>query len=156
MKLQTYARPKGSASDAYPVLVNLAVDAASFLPRGPISKDPVNEPFPVLTAAFIRGTALKKDNIIALKDDEPVVTVNRIKPFPQNDEDILDLKTLTVDAKNVIEDALSIEILEEIPPPDKDFFAVLELGGVAHELGTIPMPGAVDSAHCVDADLKLE
>jgi len=88
MKLQTYARPKGSTYP-YPVLINLAVDTASFLPRGPICK----QPFLVLNAAFVRGTALNKANTITLKDEEPVVTVNRIKPFPQNDEDILDLKT---------------------------------------------------------------
>jgi choline dehydrogenase-like flavoprotein len=153
MKLQTYARPKGSAC---PVLINLAVDATAFLPRGPISKNPVNEPFPVLTAAFIRGTALNKANTITLKDDEPVVTVNRSKPFRQNDEDILDLKTLTVNAKDVIKDVLSIEVLDEVPSPEESFFGVLELGGVAHELGTIPMPGKVGSGCCVDKDLKLE
>ncbi|KAF8307457.1 hypothetical protein DL93DRAFT_2101250 [Clavulina sp. PMI_390] len=151
MKLQSYLRPRPGSPIA---LANIAIDASSFLPRGPVGNDRVNQTFPLLTAAYIRSRELSKTNTIKLdKDGEPIVTITR---DPQTNDDKLDIaqiQDVTVKALEVIEDALPIEILND--NQGGDFFKYLELGGVAHELGTIPMPGAKKSSYCVDSNLKL-
>ncbi|KAF8307455.1 FAD/NAD(P)-binding domain-containing protein [Clavulina sp. PMI_390] len=152
MKLQSYLRPRPGSPIA---LANIAIDASSFLPRGPVGNDRVNQTFPLLTAAFIRPTELSKTNIIRLDDDgEPVVTVARDRRTGDDKADVAQLQDVTIKAIEVIKEALQIEILDEDKDCD-DFFRYLELGGVAHELGTIPMPGTKKSPSCVDSDLKL-
>ena len=150
MKLQTYVHPASGPI----VLANMAIDASSFLPRDPVRAGPVNEGFPMLTAAFIRPTVLNPDNTIVLKNDEPVVTINRQVAFDNNDPGILELRELVLQAKDVLEDALGIQILDDGHDSDPGFFKTLELGGVAHELGTIPIKGSSGS-YCLDTDLKL-
>lgn len=158
MKLQSYVRPTPGSPIA---LANIAIDASSFLPRE-VMNNRVNASFPILTAAFIRSKALSATNTITLQNDEPVVTITREPRTPEDKNDMNQLKELVLQAKDIIQDVLQITY-----PSDKegknvdedkeaeDFFRYLELGGVAHELGTIPMVGAPNSLHCVDRNLKL-
>lgn len=153
MKLQTYLRPREKSPIA---LANLAIDASSFLPRGPVGNDRVNQTFPMLTAAFIRPAELNTNNTITLDaNNEPIVTITRKLHTDDDKADLAQLKDVVLKAKEVIEDALPIEILDDVQDNGDDFFHYLELGGVAHELGTIPMPGAANSSACVDVNLKL-
>jgi hypothetical protein len=138
MKLQTYV----DLPSQIHALANLAIDASSFLPREFLTDAYFrNENFATLTAAFIRPTALNENNTITLDaNGEPIVTINRDPIFNNSDPDIVELRNLTREAVEVITDALPIEILRTPGDDDDDtFFKTLELGGVAHELGTIPM-----------------
>lgn len=69
-----------------------------------------------------------------------------------------ELWELTREAIAIVTDALSIEFPsngESNEDNDDSYFKVLELGGVVHELGTIPMAGGNNDGFCVESDLKL-
>ena len=65
------------------------------------------------------------------------------------------LRNLTKEAMQVLQKALSIEIHGTKEDKDESFFKPLGLGGVTHELGTIPMPGRPNKPYCLEADFKL-
>jgi len=164
MKLQTYItlpRPKGSQQEV--ALCNVSIDASSFLPREYLPNEFFrNERFPQLIFAFIRPCRLNPSNGITLDaNQEPVVTINRESPFDNSDKDVATLRDLAKMAKKEIKDALKIEYIndkDDIEGPET-FFKPLELGGVAHELGTIPFHGdknpRAPTGSCIDQDLKL-
>ncbi|KAF7792707.1 hypothetical protein EIP86_003805 [Pleurotus ostreatoroseus] len=135
VKLQTYVTNLPS-SPKETFLVNMAIDSSSFLPRGDQIRD-------------------KNLNTITLdKHDEPVVHMERASGGAQLTGGIYDdLQHITKAAMESMKEVLSIEWVP--PPKDKPFWELLPLGGVAHELGSIPMPGPDGSGGCVDADLKL-
>jgi len=164
MKLQTYVRvPLKSSDPKLPkdeiVLANMSIDASSFLPRGYASHDDS----PKWIMAFIRRTLLNDSNRIKLVNDEPEVTINRKVKFNMKDPVIQKLKELTDESMKVMEKVLGLDFIIDPEPPGKDYFGTLQLGGVAHELGTIPMKGnpkrrdgtANTDPYFVDEKLKL-
>ncbi|KAG2011520.1 hypothetical protein CC2G_011624 [Coprinopsis cinerea AmutBmut pab1-1] len=107
MKLQTWARCKKSKRIA---LLNVAVDASSFLPRSfyPDQARYTNKDYPKMIAAFILPEPLLPTNTIKLdsspsdpkkrRDAEPIVAAGRRAPFnttPEDREDLADLRELT-------------------------------------------------------------
>jgi len=155
MKLQTYAKLKkqGGGPDREIVLVNMSIDASSFLPR---ANSTLND-FPKWIIAFIRTAELNNANYVKLgPGDEPVVKFNRNKPFSLAGTEMAQLKNLTRQAKKNISEVLGLTFIPQSEPSDSEFFKPLEMGGVAHELGTIPMK-RTDTAtvYCLEDDLKL-
>ncbi|TFY79003.1 hypothetical protein EWM64_g5011 [Hericium alpestre] len=95
--------------------------------------------------------------MIEMVDDEPVVTINRERPFNNDDPDMKSLRKATDKVMETLQEVLNIEFLKDHTNTDPRYFQPLELGGVAHELGTIPMRGKSGghSTYCLDEDLKL-
>ncbi|KDR79154.1 hypothetical protein GALMADRAFT_208619 [Galerina marginata CBS 339.88] len=159
MKLQTYAHLKSGKI----ALVNMAVDASSFLPREFFpSQYFTNNDFPKLIVALILPTPLNKNNTIDLDDKgEPLLTAGRQAPFSNTDPDVAELRELTKNAIRTVRDTLRLELRPSDPDDDNNwddanFFSALEMGGVAHELGTIPIKGSDSSSrYLLDDDLKL-
>ncbi|KAG6809519.1 hypothetical protein H0H92_015932 [Tricholoma furcatifolium] len=177
MKLQTYVRLKSNRI----ALLNVAVGASSFLPRTSFPKQRrfTNLEFPRMIAAFIFPEPLLQTNTIELnpapprnnlakrRDTEPVVNAGRRQPFnssAQDRGDIVDLRTLTKSVFKTLQDELKLCDMCVLDPDgaqievtDDKFFKALELGGVAHELGTIPMQNGSNSlsSSCLDQNLKL-
>ncbi|CAL1711608.1 unnamed protein product [Somion occarium] len=147
MKLQTYVRTSNNEI----TLANMSLDASSFLPRRDIQ---LND-YPKWIISFIRQTPLNQSNIVEMVNDEPVVTINRVKPFNMQDPTIQELKRLTSNATDVLQKALKLTFLEDPALRNSEYFKTLELGGVAHELGTIPMQSPSTTSYCVDTNLKL-
>jgi hypothetical protein len=99
---------------------------------------------------------LNKRNTIELDaNDEPIVTMHRDPKFSNTNKHVAELRNLTKEAMQVLQKALSIEIHGTEKDEDENFFKPLGLGGVAHELGTIPMAGRPDEPYCLETDLKL-
>ena len=161
MKLQTYVRTNATGVRNL-ALANMAIDASSFLPREYLTNEYfVNENYLKLIAAFIRPNPLNKNNTITLNhahnvlDKEPIVTINRDPPFNNLDSDVQVLRDLTIEARQVLADTLSIDIDTSNEDPN-NFFKLLQLGGVAHELGSIPMRGSdKNTPYCLNDDLSL-
>lgn len=155
MKLQSYVRLKSGTI----ALVNMAIDSFSFLPRGFLPMPYyTNRDFPQLVVAFILPAPLNTDNTIDLNDKgEPVVTAGRKYPFSNGNRDVVELRELTKNIINTIKNVLKIELRPSGRFPDDDkFFKVLELGGVAHELGTIPLEcHNAPTRFLLEPDLKL-
>jgi len=152
MKLQTHIKIKATLPKISEIgLVNMSINASSFLPR---QNTPENNA-PVWIFAIIRPAKLNTLNTIALKDGEPVVLLNREKPFNPDDSDLQPYKELTKHAKETLEKVLDITFIPGSGTAGK--FKPLELGGVAHELGTIPMkgPSTSEAPYFVDENLKL-
>ncbi|KAK7463480.1 hypothetical protein VKT23_006829 [Stygiomarasmius scandens] len=142
MKLQSYVRLKSGTT----ALVNMAIDSSSFLPREFLpSQYFTNDDFPKLIVALILPTLLNVKNTIELDDKgEPVLTAGRGHPFSNDDPDVKELRGLTKELVRVVKEVLNIELRPTDPDDNNDwnddnFFKPLELGGVAHELGTIPL-----------------
>ncbi|KLO14876.1 FAD/NAD(P)-binding domain-containing protein [Schizopora paradoxa] len=162
MKLQTYLtlpRPKGAQQDV--ALCNISIDASSFLPREYLPNEFFrNEQFPQLIFAFIKPCRLNPSNNITLDaNQDPIVTINREVAFDNNDKDVAACRGLAQMAKKEIKAALKIEYIndkDDVEGPET-YFKPLELGGVAHELGTIPFRGdpMAPTGSCIDQDLKL-
>ena len=160
MKLQSYVTPRGpppsSHIDPSPevVLANISVDASSFLPRG----DVIYDNTPKWTIVFVRATDLNSANTIELVNDEPVVKIVRAHPAERSFH--LDLlRCVAEEAKATTAQVLNAEFLDSTSPAPQtkdNYFNVLELGGVAHELGTVPMKQADETkAYCLNDDLSL-
>ena len=159
MKLQSYIKLKSGKI----ALINLAIDSSSFLPREFLpSSYFTNRNFPKIVAAIILPTDLNSKNTIDLDDNgEPVLTAGRDPPFSNSDPDVLEIRDVTKQAIIAVVDALKLQLLPagangEYDWKDDDFFKVLKLGGVAHELGTLPLQ-CYDSKkrHVVQNDLEL-
>ncbi|KAG9019395.1 hypothetical protein FRB90_002905 [Tulasnella sp. 427] len=152
MKLQTYVDlGKGNIA-----LANMSIDASSFLPRGRARDNGL----PKFIMVFIMRAPLKSQNLVELVEgrDEPQVTITRSPARISDNQEKADLekmKTLTDSIMETIRKVLQIEFVDQ--DGDTDEFKYLELGGVAHELGTIPMPmgAAISDSHCIDSNLKL-
>jgi choline dehydrogenase-like flavoprotein len=142
MKLQSYIRLDSGKI----ALINFAIDASSFLPREFLpSRQFTNRTFPKLIAAVILPTELNSNNTIELDENqEPVVTAGRERPFLNSDPEVKEIREVTKNAIIAVRDALKLQLLPVDPSGDYDwdddnFFKALELGGVAHELGTLPL-----------------
>jgi len=158
MKLQTYARLKSGNI----ALVNMAVDSSSFLPREFLPTQYfTNTDFPKLIVALILPTPLNPKNTIDLDDNgEPLLTAGRQTPFSNSDVDVVELRELTKKAIRTVRDTLQLELRPTDPDDNNDwdddnFFTALELGGVAHELGTIPIKGSGSDRYPLDDNLKV-
>ena len=142
MKLQSYIRLDSGKI----ALINFAIDSSSFLPREFLpSQYFTNRNFPKLIAAIILPTDLNKKNTIELDDDqEPVITAGRDPPFSNSDAEVQEIRDLTRKAIIAVADSLKLQLLPADANgvydwDDDNFFTPLELGGVAHELGTLPL-----------------
>jgi choline dehydrogenase-like flavoprotein len=157
LKLQTYVAVEKGRRDAEQVLANMSIDASSFLPRGFAQLDD----FPKYIISFIRLSELSDRNNVEMVNDEPVVTIKR-SPYTSltdSDQIMTALRTMTEESMKTMEQVLGIEFIPDpSQKPSSQFFKALELGGVAHELGTVPMIGPKNKSsddYCLDADLKL-
>ena len=142
MKLQSYIRLDSGRI----ALINFAIDSSSFLPREFLpSQYFTNRNYPKLIAAIILPTDLNNKNTIELDDnEEPVVTAGREFPFSNSDAEVKEIRDVTKNAIIAVKDALNLQFLPTNADGDYDwdddnFFTPLELGGVAHELGTLPL-----------------
>ena len=142
MKLQSYIRLNSGKI----ALINFAIDSSSFLPREFLpSQYFSNRNFPKLIAAIILPTNLNKKNTIELDSHgEPVLTAGRDPPFSNSDAEIKEIRDVTKDAIIAVKEALNLQLLPvdahgNYNWNDDNFFTPLELGGVAHELGTLPL-----------------
>ena len=156
MKLQTYVEKFNSADIDEIVLANMSIDASSFLPRGYTQYDD----FPKWIMAIIRACELNPKNTVQLVNDEPVVTILRDKEITDKDQDIVELQKMTEKAMDTIDKVLKVQFFadDEWVPNAGSYFRKLELGGVAHELGTIPMKRGdrPNDPYCLDETLKLK
>lgn len=156
MKIQSYTRLSSEKIS----LVNVAIDASSFLPRQPnVAGTFTTQDFPQMVVAHILPAPLDHQNTIELDSkDEPVVIAGRHPPFSNSNPDVQDLRNLTQVIVDVIQDRLSMK-LRPTDPDETDgsniTFKPLELGGVAHELGTIPLKSESHPDGLLDPNLKL-
>ena len=159
MKLQSYIRLDSGKI----ALINFAIDSSSFLPREFLpSQYFTNRNFPKLIAAIILPTDLNNKNTIELDDNqEPVIAAGRDPPFSNSDPEVQEIRDLTKKAIIAVADSLKLQLLPagtngEYDWDDDNFFTPLELGGVAHELGTLPLK-CYDSnkPFHVESDLEL-
>ena len=152
MKLQSYIKINSGDHANDFALINFAVDSSSFLPREFLPPHHfTNVNLPKLIAAIILPTKLNVDNSISLDPNgEPILKAGRERPFSNHDLDIQEIRELTKKAIIAVKDVLNIELLLPLDKgeynwSDETFFKALPLGGVAHELGTLPL-------HCHDSD----
>ncbi|KAG9094707.1 hypothetical protein FRC07_011266, partial [Ceratobasidium sp. 392] len=148
MKLQSYVSLQGEAC-----LANMSVDASSFLPRGVAAGDDL----PQFIMVFIVPRGLVKDNSIWIdsKTDEPVIRMERGPDATEAQK--TDMRKLTARAMNTLIDAIGLQFIGfkgVQVTPNEIVLHQLQLGGVAHECGTLPMVNK-DEPHCLDTDLSL-
>ncbi|RYP39140.1 hypothetical protein DL767_002320 [Monosporascus sp. MG133] len=161
VKLQTDITFSGI--DETTALANISLDASSFLPRRNI---PDSE-LPQFIIAYILPSKLCSDNSIQIVNDQPKINVG-YAPDPKLGKKKDLLKNFAVDAMNKISACLDIHFVKHnsdnggytlLTKVEKDNIELGELGpgGVAHELGSIPMPKA-DETECsiVDENLKMQ
>ena len=162
MKIQSYARLQLKNKTSVLCLVNVAIDASSFLPRTLASTESfTTQDFPKLIVAYILPAPLDGKNTIDLVEGEPVLDAKRRPEFSNSREDVAKLRELTKEIISIIKNRLDITLRPTDPVADNNwgddkFFKPLELGGVAHELGTIPMKSRnpdVDHGYALGDDL---
>ncbi|KDQ08141.1 hypothetical protein BOTBODRAFT_69923 [Botryobasidium botryosum FD-172 SS1] len=152
MKLQTYA----NISSGNVALVNMSIDASSFLPRGESEADDI----PKFIMVFILKCALQDDSNIRINSatGEPEVKIKRAPDATHAEQQVM--KKLTAEAMKSIKSTLKVNFLGQNddwePTFDDITLSKLQLGGVAHELGTLPMRGKSDVPHCLNTDLQFE
>ncbi|KAM0541825.1 hypothetical protein ACHAPJ_013074 [Fusarium lateritium] len=149
--------------DRSTALANISLDASSFLPRRGI---PDSE-LPQFIIAYILPSELSHNNEIKLDDEGRT----HIKVGYAKDPALKDKKELlidfAVDAMNKIATTLDIQFVKHehnmddytvLPTVTKDQITLGELGpgGVAHELGSIPMPDADGDGAILDENLKMK
>lgn len=154
MKLQTYARIENKI-----VLVNMSIDASSFLPRG---KSPDGN-LPKCIIVFMLQQELDTNNTINLVDEVPHITLN-----PRKKKSIAEgtMRRFTLAAMKALVGSAGLEFVDfeglksdSNDPKDDDYLdniqlGFLPLGGVAHELGTLPMRGKNNpDEYCLDQNL---
>ncbi|QRV86928.1 GMC oxidoreductase [Ceratobasidium sp. AG-Ba] len=148
MKLQSYVRLRGEAC-----LANMSIDASSFLPRGAAKGDDL----PQFIMVFIVPRELVKNNSIWIdeKTDEPVIRMDR-GPDASEDQKT-DMRVLTVAAMTSLVETIGLQFVDFKGAPitqDKIVLHQLQLGGVAHECGTLPMTNS-STENCLDTNLAL-
>ncbi|KAJ3550465.1 hypothetical protein NM688_g5070 [Phlebia brevispora] len=143
MKLQTYLTNLPSSPDKI-FLANMAIDSSSFLPRGDQIRD---DSLPQFVMAIIGLSPLFEKNSIRLDhDEEPVVHIERAGgDGPASGGTYDDLQRITEGAMAAISQVLDIEWISPGGNAGNAFWQRLPLGGVAHELGSIPMPGMTET-----------
>jgi hypothetical protein len=164
MKLQSYITLKSGKI----ALINFAIDSSSFLPRSFLpSQYFSNRNFLKLIAAIILPANLYSKNTIDLDSSgEPVVTAGRDPPFSNSRDEVKEIRDVTKNAIIAVKDALNLQLLPtgvngQYDWNDDNFFTPLELGGVAHELGTLPLKsydsenGEAGKKFLIQSDLEL-
>ncbi|KAG9005341.1 hypothetical protein FRB94_001632 [Tulasnella sp. JGI-2019a] len=150
MKLQTYF--KMGIRDHRFGLANMSIDASSFLPRA----HSADKNLPQMIMSFILPCILESSCSVTLEGDEPKVVMTRTTEYTEEDRQryLARMEEITKDAMKTIKSHLKVEFVNENRPGD--YLSYLELGGVAHELGTLPMPGrGVHELYTIDENLKL-
>ncbi|RYP44511.1 hypothetical protein DL768_009032 [Monosporascus sp. mg162] len=144
-------------------LANISLDASSFLPRRNI---PDSE-LPQFILAYILPSQLHRDNQIQIDTNGQAKINVGYADDPQLEDKKELLKDFAVDAMNKIATSLDIQFVKHKSAIDdytlltkvtKDQIELGELGpgGVAHELGSIPMPNrAKKQGAIVDENLKM-
>lgn len=83
----------------------------------------------------------------------------RTEAYDKTDRDryLERMKDVTESAVDVIGKTLDVEFVDKDALRNGKYLSYLELGGVAHELGSLPMPGSSNSnsKHAINDDLKL-
>ncbi|CAE6531489.1 unnamed protein product [Rhizoctonia solani] len=153
MKLQTY-----TTLSKCKALVNMSIDASSFLPRGK-SPDPNLAKFIIV---YMLQECLVKENTIKLNNrtQNPEITMG-LNEKPEE----MPMKKFTLAAMKALVGSAGVEFVgfEGLKDDSKgaDFLKKIELGylplgGVAHELGTLPMqPKSSDEGYCLRSDLSV-
>ncbi|KAG8707825.1 hypothetical protein FRC11_007115 [Ceratobasidium sp. 423] len=167
MKLQTYAKLDGSMT-----LVNMSVDASSFLPRGK-APDPN---LPKFIIVFMHQQKLVEENTIKLNDPDQAPEITMVTNPRLNEEP---MKKFTLAAMKALAGSAGLEFVgfeglnagsKVDTEKEREFLGkiglgYLPLGGVAHELGTLPMKveikdettGAktLKQGYCLDENLAV-
>ncbi|KAG8870880.1 hypothetical protein FRB97_009291 [Tulasnella sp. 331] len=152
MKLQTYFDMDDRAHQWG--LANMSIDASSFLPRA----NSVDKNLPQMIMSFILPCPLERKCTITMSNEEPKVNMVRTEAYERPDRDryLERMKAVTESAVGVIEESLGVEFVDRNGLRNGEYLSYLELGGVAHELGSLPMPGSgSNSRHAIDENLKL-
>ncbi|KAK3307668.1 FAD/NAD(P)-binding domain-containing protein [Chaetomium strumarium] len=163
VKLQTNISFRDVQIDDTTALANISLDASSFLPRRNI---PDSE-LPQFIIAYILPSKLSRDNKIELDEEGRTRIKVGYAKDPNLEEKKEILKNFAVDAMNKIASTLDIQFVQHrfsmdnytmIDKVTKQDIELGELGpgGVAHELGSIPMPDAEGKDGLLDANLKLQ
>ncbi|KAG9036848.1 hypothetical protein FRB95_007693 [Tulasnella sp. JGI-2019a] len=151
MKLQTYFDMDFEGRFG---LANMSIDASSFLPRSKTA----DKNLPQMIMAFILPCALESSCSITLEGDEPKVVMIRTQEYSEGERQkyLKRMEDITKSAIETIESQLDVELVNE-KDRDGEYLSYLELGGVAHELGTLPMPNRKgDGGNSIDENLKLK
>ncbi|KAF5590567.1 FAD NAD(P)-binding domain protein [Fusarium subglutinans] len=161
VKLQTDI--KFNYIDQSTALANISLDASSFLPRRNI---PDSE-LPQFIIAYILPSQLSRDNEVDLDDEGRTRIKVGYADDGKLDKKKIVLKDFAVDVMNKIAVTLDIQFVQHkfdmddyviLPKITKDNIQLGELGpgGVAHELGSIPMPNASKKGGILDENLKMQ
>ncbi|CAE6409857.1 unnamed protein product [Rhizoctonia solani] len=156
MKLQTYVKVHNKM-----MLLNMSIDASSFLPRGHAP----DENLPKFIMVFMHQQDLLPDNSISLDPDAQIPLINKepridkMKRGTQADGHEQALRRLVVATMKALAGSANLEFvgfekvkelnlsnentLNDYIEENKKALELgyLQLGGVAHELGTLPMRG---------------
>ncbi|KAG8687898.1 hypothetical protein FRC11_006415 [Ceratobasidium sp. 423] len=163
MKLQTYAKLDESMT-----LVNMSVDASSFLPRGK-APDPH---LPKFIIVFMHQQKLVEENTIRLSGPDQAPEITMVTNPRLNEEP---MKKFTLAAMKALAGSAGLEFVgfeglnagsKVDTGKEREFLGkigleYLPLGGVAHELGTLPMKGTPTKAdntqrgYCLDENLAV-
>jgi len=149
--------------DKTTALANVSLDASGFLPR----RNVPDSDLPQFIIAYILPSDLAgKNNIQLNKDNQPRITVG-YAPTKNLDRKKTVLVDFAVDVMNKISAVLDIQFVQH-PYPDADYTPLdtvtkdnivlgeLGPGGVAHEMGSIPMPDKEGDNGVLDHNLKLQ
>ncbi|KAG9030682.1 hypothetical protein FRB95_003643 [Tulasnella sp. JGI-2019a] len=150
MKLQTFFLM--GTRDRRFGLANMSIDASSYLPGAKSSEKNLHQ----MIISFMLPCALEPSCSITLEGDEPKVVITRSQEYNQEDRRhyLKRMEDVTKSAISTMEKYLKAEFVDEDRPGD--YLSYLELGGAAHELGSLPMPGrGRNELHSIDEDLKL-
>ncbi|KAK8013736.1 FAD/NAD-P-binding domain-containing protein [Apiospora marii] len=163
VKLQTDIN-FGPKIDNTTALANISLDASSFLPRRNI---PDSE-LPQFIIAYILPSELARDNKVDLDEQEQTRIHVSYAAESKLEEKKRILKEFAVDAMNKIAKTLDIQFVKhrfnmdnytkidgEVTTNDIEL-GELGPGGVAHELGSIPMPNKAGKDGLLDKNLKLQ
>ncbi|QRW15484.1 GMC oxidoreductase [Ceratobasidium sp. AG-Ba] len=149
MKLQSYVMLGKQAC-----LANMSIDASSFLPRGESPDDDL----PQFIMVFILPRQLVGDNSISIdaNTDEPVIKMKRGKAASK--QQIEEMQKLTASAMNSLVESAGLRFIgfRGVQVDSHEIvLKMLQLGGVAHECGTLPADNE-SNTHCLDANLALD
>ncbi|CUA72927.1 hypothetical protein RSOLAG22IIIB_10398 [Rhizoctonia solani] len=150
MKLQTYFDM--GLLDGRVGLANMSIDASSFLPRG----NTVDKNLAQMIMAFILPCPLEDKNSVTMVADEPRVKMIRTQAYSDSERQtyMKRMQDVMKHAFDAVEEHFKVEFVTD--KLAKDTLSYLELGGVAHELGSLPMTSPKRPNHSIDENLKLE
>lgn len=158
MKLQTYVHFAGM--DA---IANVSIDASSFLPRNLAkSNETVTDDSPKFLMVFILPSTLNTGNKITYSNRQGTLDMHRIPEPKEAKQDMSKMVKITM---RTIKSILGVNFTKlngepftdvEKLDPDGSFLKLLPIGVVAHELGSIPMPGLDGKPNALTTDLQLK